>query len=221
MKKVFLITFSLLIISLLTSCNKDPINPYEGKLHVEGQVLEKGKISKPIANAMVILSEIKSDGFFEPIYFIPIDTVIADKDGNYVLERSASGLSGSYHIYASADPEQYWNRSDEPVIGENIKEGFNVKNTLFIQPYGFVKVNIKNVNPVDKNDKLGISGPWSWQFSKVYIGDNINETFIDRIIANDTVRVSYSFEKTGIALSNFEKKYFAMSHDTLKLNINY
>lgn len=218
MKQYSFLLFITLTISILFGCSKED-NPYEGKIHVEGQVLEKGKIPKPIPNAMVILSEVKVTGVFDPVYYIPLDTVLSDKDGNYVLERSANGLSGAYHIYAFADPEQYWNRSDEPVIGKNIRKGVSVNNTLFIQPYGFVKVNIKNVNPVDDDDYfiINVGTPKG----KTFLGKQVDDTYFARENGNDTITVYHDVLKTGQQYAAHKTKYFLNSHDTLKLNINY
>lgn len=218
MKQYSFLLFITLTISILFGCSKED-NPYEGKIHVEGRVLEKGKIVKPIANAMVILSEVKVTGVFDPVYYIPLDTVLSDKDGNYVLERSANGLSGAYHIYAFADPEQYWNRSDEPVIGENIRKGVSVNNTLFIQPYGFVKVNIRNVNPVAQNDIISIGG-WNG-ISESFIGSDINTEIIRKFHGNDSIKISYRIKKDTFEPIYKSESFFLISHDTLKLNINY
>ena len=219
MKKYIIIACSCLAILFSVACRKEK-NPYEGKIHAEGQVLEKGLIKKPIPNATVILYELTSEGAFQSVKFKVIDSTRTDANGKYVIERDAAGLSGSYQINARGDEAQFWNRYDEPLLGGNIIEGQKTVNTLFIQPLGFIKVHIKNVSPVDSDDGLGISGPWLSQISKAYIGSNINQYIQDKLYANDSVKVGWTIKKKGL-FTHYEKKYYALSHDTLKINIFY
>ena len=84
-------------------------------------------------------------------------------------------------------------------------KGKKTVNTLFIQPYGFIKVHIKNVSPVNSDDGLGIGGPWNGNLSKLYTGTKIDEYLFDRIIANDSVSVSWSLKREGILIQEKEK----------------
>ena len=220
MKKLyyyFIATFATGV--LLFSCHKEDPNPYQGKIHVEGQVLEKGKIANLIPNAQVVLYEVKSNGGFSSVFFSPIDTVLTDKNGNYVIDRSAAGLSGSYHIAANADPTQFYNRTDEPVQGEGIRANAKIINTLFIQPLGFLKINIRNIMPVNKDDAISIGGAWSGA-SETYIG-NTNLQLVRRVFGNDTTRIGFGIQKANQEPKYGEERKFLKSHDTLNININY
>ena len=202
-----------------SACRKEK-NPYEGKIHAEGQVLEKGLIKKPIPNATVILYELTSEGAFQSVKFKVIDSTRTDANGKYVIERDAAGLSGSYHINARGDEAQFWNRYDEPLLGGNIIEGQKTVNTLFIQPYGFIKMHLKNISPVDNQDVIVIGGSWSGA-SETHQGQNVNYPIIRRCLANDTIEVGYLVRKTGLIDKYGKEKYFLNSHDTLKINILY
>jgi hypothetical protein len=137
------------------------------------------------------------------------------------MEYNPKGESNTYHITAYADPEQYWNRADEDVIGPGIREGIKVNNTLYIRPYGFIQIHIRNIKPVDEEDLLGISGPWNQTLSKPYVGNKIDTFFTTIFHANDSISINYSYKKTGLPVFENRRSYFAKSHDTLKININY
>jgi hypothetical protein len=205
---------------LLPSCSKE--NTYKDKMYAEGRVVEKGKIQAPVAGAKVILYNTVSTQLGGTVSFVALDTVISDADGYYRMETTGAPNT-VYHIAAFGDPEQFWNRSDEPYEGNGLNYGSKNVNTLFIQPYSFVQVHVKNTKPVDEEDAIGIGGTWGNSIADevFYHGTQINESFIRRIIGNDTTKVGYEVTKLNIGTVYKSEKHFAKSHDTIKIKIDY
>jgi hypothetical protein len=203
------------------SCRKEP-NLYENRIYVEGKVVEKGKIPNPAVGVKVILYEVKSDQLLGPVSFVPIGNATTDQNGFYTIDQPGV-LNRQYHLAAEGDPERYWNREDEPITGDLPSTGRKNVTNLVIQPYGFIKVHAKNTSPVDEKDQIVIGGAWAHSISdEVFLfGTQIDETFVRRVFANDTTKVSYRIQKGNNAYVYGKQVKFLTSKDTLKININY
>jgi hypothetical protein len=78
MKKLIFISFSILIISFLASCNKA-----EDFSILEGRVIEKGS-NKPIPDAMIVIQHCGGNfGQSGGVSCSNIDTIYSDKQGNF------------------------------------------------------------------------------------------------------------------------------------------
>ena len=150
------VRYLFLFLIALVSCKEPmPELPEKYKLKdirytkIEGKVLEYGT-NKPLSYASVILQEAIYERGSGGGNYISIDTVQADAEGKYFLEfmhlPSTPTYSTAYQIYC----EENWYYSDEI----DMEKGYGHRLNLVLDPYGWIKVHVKNINPFDNKDYL-------------------------------------------------------------------
>ncbi|NOT36081.1 MAG: hypothetical protein HOP11_01745 [Saprospiraceae bacterium] len=121
---------------------------------VEGMVKEYGT-GRPIVHALVILDEGIQTGFFTGnINWYPEDSVYTDSLGHYVFEFKHKPYVSGREEYFS-----YQLRCDYPnyfgIAPKLVATSWWFKDLdLILDPYAWIKVHIKNVNPYDEHDYI-------------------------------------------------------------------
>ncbi|MBK7233867.1 MAG: hypothetical protein IPH93_16795 [Saprospiraceae bacterium] len=214
----------VLFVLLFLSCEKDNddsnIIPYANgtKSKVEGQVIEYGS-NKPIPGAKVILQEgyISGSLLSGRTVWTAIDTFVADNDGKYQFEffHKEDDFDRkelyAYEVYIEKD--QYF-----PSLEKRAHKEMWTKNLNFVlDPFAWIKVHIKNVNPFDDRDYLFTS---SHGGGGDYRGKNIDniEFHINR--GNRKVELYWNVKKNSI-FKEFSDSLYLPAHDTVPYEINY
>ncbi|MBK9631407.1 MAG: hypothetical protein IPO62_10150 [Saprospiraceae bacterium] len=209
---------------LFLSCEKDNddsnIIPYGNgtKSKLDGQVIEYGS-NKPILGAKVILQEgyISGSVLSGNSVWTAKDTFITDSDGKYQFEffhkvdDSDRKELYAYEVYIEKD--QYF-----PSLEKRAHKGMWTKNLNFVlDPYAWIKVHIKNVNPFDDRDLISIrsNGGGGDYYGKSV---SIEEIHINR--GNRKVKLSWLTIKDNIKEYKYDSLYLS-AHDTLPYEINY
>jgi hypothetical protein len=228
MKKLIFIILSVLVISFLSSCKKEVVNPYEGRVVAEGYVRQLGLKKGIVPNAKVVLYEVKTSGeFFAPVSFIPIDTAITNANGYYYIDTPVNADQSIFDLGVFAENYSSESKSlGDPNtdylkhvgLGKNIK----AREDIGLRPYSWVKVHVKKTNP---NDSTGINITGSWANSvsdAMYFNEpTVDEIFIRKILGNDSTNLSYNILKGFKYISKETPNKFAATHDTVSFLINY
>ncbi len=207
MKNAIIFLFSIL---LFACCKKD----FEG-IEIKGRITEVGS-GKPVARAKIIIEGIgHSDGFLSPGSgngFI-VDSVFTDNDGNYIFSRNDNPASGYYLIitkdkYQRAEPSRGFNN--------DVKQTFDYQ----LQPYAWVKIHLKNVNPVNEWDRIKVLGFYDPGINCIYTGSNINVYRVEKIYGNKSNLISWYSTKNNITKRD-TSLLKPPAQDTIPLDIFY
>jgi len=185
MKNAIIFLFSIL---LFASCKKD----FEG-IEIKGRITEVGS-GKPVSGAKVTIVGRGSDG--SPwlsgggISAI-VDSVFTDANGHYSY-RNVESPFGGYIILISKDKYQPAN----PPHG--FDNGFPHNFDYQLQPYAWVKIHLKNVNPFNAWDKVKVFGFFSSNINFEYDGSNIDIFRTEKILGNLSIKLTPVITKNSI-----------------------
>ena len=145
MKKVIYIIFALLLILIgLYSCRKYLLKRTTAKVYVT----EKGS-NKVVENASVALMEVDPGEFLGVPSYTLIENCMTDNNGYCEFEFKHDN-SASYEVQAKHD-SYYVNREKRSY---KVEKGKNNEIDIPLQPEAWLKVYVKNVNPVGSGDRL-------------------------------------------------------------------
>jgi len=207
MKNAIIFLFSIL---LFASCKKD----FEG-IEIKGRITEVGS-GKPVSGAKVTIVGRGSDG--SPwlsgggISAI-VDSVFTDANGHYSY-RNVESPFGGYIILISKDKYQPAN----PPHG--FDNGFPHNFDYQLQPYAWVKIHLKNVNPFNAWDVVDVLGFEDPNLNFEYTGPNIDIQRIAKIYGNKKEVLTPFITKNNI-MTWYNIELNALAHDTIPIDIFY
>ena len=146
----------------MVGCN-DPIAelPEKYKLkdsrytRIEGQVLEYGS-NKPLAGAEIFLQESIYESWSGGGNYITIDTFYSDNEGKYSIEFQHLPSTDSYNVSYQVEAHSFWYYPET----KSMEIGYGHRRNIILDPYSWIKIHIKNMNPYNLSDKMATSGPW-------------------------------------------------------------
>ncbi|MEP7194958.1 MAG: hypothetical protein ABI851_00450 [Saprospiraceae bacterium] len=215
----------IMSIFMVLSCHKSEdlsdqdIMPYGdgSRTKVDGRVFEYGS-NKPLVYCMVILQEEFHEPFSGGGIYYTIDTTYTDSIGYYVFDfkHMKKDQVYSYSYVVEAIQPLYFSG------GNSMEEGFWNKNRdIILDPYAWIKVHIKNVNPFDENDKMATSGPWGGGGNNQYhLGVKIDTFEIRRARGNRNEFVCGHWWKNKIYSIKCDSIFF-IGFDTIPYEILY
>ena len=153
----------------------------------EGQVVD-AVTGKPVAGAAVAVME-KENWNFSGGYK-QIVTTYADGDGRYSL--SFNTRDDYNYSLAGVKEGSYFTSSDYVSVKKNRKNKVNVPLT----PKAWLKMHIKNVNPVNEHDIVKIVEPGGSR--PFFRGQSIDTVFIQAVNPVFPVKIYYWSTKGGI-----------------------
>ena len=219
MKKLLFIPLSILIISFLESCKKDPVIL---PTVVNGQVLEQGS-NKPIEGVKVVLMEGAYNGIGSGTYsFYPVDTFLTDKDGKYNYEHKIPFDKKTYELWYFKD--KYFDINN---ISENdriTRIEYNKTKSITTKMFPFAWVSVRLLNLENKYNYIYFTGIIEGSNSdKVFIGKSTNTVFNKKVKGNVKLPLFWNVrdtDKLGIEES-FYDTIFVKKLDTLFYQIKY
>lgn len=207
MKKhiVLLIPFIL----LLVQCHKEPTSTF---IKMSGKVLEYGT-NKPIANAKVGIYE-EGGEFLGATWTRLLDTTRTDANGFYYFDKPNLDKGSSFFIAATANKYYAYDPNSYLITGQVV-----TNNDIVLDPFAWIKVHVKNVNPFDDRDSIFLDGIVG-TLSGIHIGNNVDLNYVNTIRGNRPMEASWTIIKNNI------RKIYAdtlriNAHDTLKYQIFY
>mgnify|MGYP001210712572 CR=1 FL=1 len=210
MKNAIIFFFSIL---LFAACKKD----FEG-IEIKGRITEVGS-GKPVAGAKVFIIGIgPGDGFLSPGNGNEsiVDTVFSNENGDYRFRREDSPFGG-YRIIIKRD--KYQDKYPSRGIDWHSVNTFDIQ----LQPYAWVKIHLKNVNPVNESDWVEFFGSFARSIStadNIYMGMNVDKIIYEPTYGNYKILIYYKYIKSNIKYSD-SIEVFTPAHDTIPLDIFY
>jgi hypothetical protein len=198
---------------LMARCTKD--NEANATIKVSGKVLQVGTL-KPIVNAKVFLiNETPTGGPLSGTTSSSIvDTVRTDANGFYVIDKTGIDKNGSYIVTATAD--KYFKYDPSKYLTAN---NVFVGQDIVLDPHAWIKIHVKNQNPVDSNDRI-LFGNTIGDLIGSYTGKNVELNYINRCPGNTKLFASWGVLKNGAWVS-FKDTITVPAHDTLIYQILY
>ena len=182
--------FTFLLIG--ASCNKET-----GPTFVSGTVQDKTTFTG-VDNANVGLFEYDDESAFG-LSGTLLDEVYSDASGNFTFNFTARK---GYSYYVQAIKEQYWNDQSNNVTFIDVLGGTS-NIDVYLQPDGYLKLHIKNVNTYNNLDYISIS-----DFGSFY-GNEVDTIVVGLALGNAENRIVWGVVINGIppAENNIELLY--------------
>jgi hypothetical protein len=213
-KHIFVLLVPLLF--SMASCERKPLN--RTFIDVRGQVLEI-VTQKPIANALVAIYE-EGGEFLGSSWTRLLDSTRTDANGFYRFNKPDLDNGSTFTLSAVAKKYYVFDAISNRT---NFETGKVVTNcNLILEPYAWIKVHVKNVNPFDENDLILLDqlvSPWGGTHS--YLGMRVDTTYNRQIGGNINQRVLWISKKNGISTRYFDSAFVVPAHDTISLPIHY
>jgi hypothetical protein len=221
MKNTSSIIFILLLFFLtFSSCDKKSVEPDDSifigdSTRVEGQVLEYGTL-KPLPHTMIIIEEGENSGFGGSTSWYPYDTIYSDANGyySYRFKQESSIQSGgnttAFSYQMVVIKEKYFKPSDILIA----KKYYTKNKNIILDPFAWIKVHVKNVNPFDDNDYCLIGGGGD------YFGIQIDTIEYILRFGNRRDILVWHINKNKIK-SRLQDSIFVPAHDTVPYEILY
>jgi hypothetical protein len=206
MKKYFFVLVSFGF--LMVQCRKESNN----FVKVSGKVLEFGS-NKPIANAKVAVYE-EGGAFLGSTWTKLVDSTHTDANGFYRIEKSNIDNASSFYVAAAANKYYTFDPTKYVATGQDV-----MNNDIVLDPFAWIKVHVKNVNPFDDKDKIGL-GNGIGTLQIFHIGKNIELNHVNKLKGNSPITIDWSVTKNGI-LKEFRDTIKISAQDTLKYEILY
>ena len=218
-KNTFLLFTIVLMISLLTSCKKDPLDEIgKDEARMYGKIVEKGS-KKPIKGARVYLRNCKCI-FLGGCNCQVIDSLTTDDTGSYDFTYKYDGFDGhSFDIFVRV-PEGFRQDNSPATLTPNTHDVVNYD--VEIIPRAWVKVHVKNIKPFDEFDKIWISGiVWNnLAGTHQYYGKTTDIFLKTEVIGNENETIAWEITKNNI-LRRKDTTFYAIGHDTTYFEILY
>jgi hypothetical protein len=211
----------LLLFTAILSCHKDPLCELDkDEARLQGYALEKGT-KKPVEGVRLYLTNCVSSlqfGSFPTCTVI--DSTKTDKNGYYSFTYKYKGKydGSSFDLRANVS-DSYYKRGRFETIGptDHLIWDYNLE----LIPKAWVKVHIKNVNPFNDADKIGISGLTNIASDNVFYGSKV-DTLIKSSdnIGNDSLGIGILVTKNKISTFKIKKVYL-IGLDTVSCDLFY
>jgi len=196
-------TIAAVLLTALAACSKD-----DGIHTWEGKVLEYGTM-KPVPGAAVYLIEAKGS-ILGPTIKSVVDSTLSDINGyfkfTFEFNPYISEISGKAH--------NYFDGSD--VIGSTK----NTNKDLILDPYAWLKVNVKNIDPVSDDDAITLRSDNC--NNKLFKGQHVDDFYICTYPGNRSGELRYTVTKIGKGVQVWHSIDFQVgSRDTTEIFIEY
>ncbi len=196
---------ALLVLIVFSSCRKEGST---GPRIWEGRVLEYGS-DKPVAGARVYLWEGSSEWWGQSSEY-RIDSTESAADGSFRFSYERVG-GRYYRITGGAD--QYY-------PGEAFLERTSsTRADLVLDPYAWVRIHVKNVNPVNENDFLSLNTNSCSE--RAFLGMSVDQFTVCQYRGNREYSFIYSTVRAGKGDENRTFEFSTGAIDTLEYELFY
>ena len=207
MKTISILTAAILIILTSFSCRKDtPMTDVSGTIKAYGT-------ESPIANARVYLTDCISLGGLGGVDCgVTKDSMLSDANGNYEFNFQADD---GHFYWINVKAEGYYKGSSTT----NVLEDRITTLDVTLDPEAWLKLHVKNVNPVDESDKVryNVYGMVGWES---LFGSQVDETFYIPYLGNRYNPILWKVTKNGTMTEHQDSIYY-IGLDTVSFDIFY
>jgi hypothetical protein len=207
MKKPFFILLVPLLF-LLAQCRKEPLSDTTS---VEGTVMEFGT-KKPMPNVLVYVRKLVSASGWTEQWELQ-DSTRTDANGQYRISFKPENLT--YQVMLKR-PALYAGGYSGKLLGSGKKE----LQDFVLNPPGWLKIRVQNVNPFNARDTI-----WFWgtdMGGALYMGTDVDKIYTPAPDGkgNRFNHLIYYSSKNGIA-SEKHDSFYCKAHDTTFIHIKY
>ena len=201
-------TYLLLITVLLfiSACRKSEAP--DSKTSIRGHLLEYGT-EAPLANVKIYLGSCEG-GLLEPLYCSTIDSFYTDENGYFDYETNAESVD-----LCTFEPVDGYYPIGNYVINRGVNEF-----TQYADPEAWLELHVKNVDPVNGEDNIRISGSWAGGSPEDNFGTNIDFIKAEKVRGNRDTKINWWVTKQGTT-TVFRDTILISSHDTVFYEILY
>jgi hypothetical protein len=154
----------------------------------------------------------------EGVGFVLLDRTVSNADGWYQLEGDFT-LGEIQYLYLSQTPDLHRPFRDDGYKHLKVKSGGVQKVDIEIQPYSWVNIHFKNVEPCNQYDVISFTGGLG-SVERIY-GDDTDEFFLWRTTGNKEVVFNYNTLKCYCTHS-FESSFgYVAAFDTVDFEVFY
>ena len=192
------------------SCGKP--KPVDPSTRIEGRIMDRGT-EIPLANWRVRFIEVTYNGLFSNPSKRVVQSTNSDAKGQFSFDFQWTDESKDFEVDAvPSDLEKYYIL---PFVQGRVGRGQTNKVDLLMQPYGWVKYQVKNTNPFDDRDTIRC-------YAGMFTGKNVDKTAFDKTLKawNQPDSIGWSVVKNNI-LTRYVKPITIVPHDTVTFEINY
>ena len=203
--KKYLFLF-ILFSCLVASCVKDPPTTFEAT--VKGRVLEvDSEVGIPNMTVKLVEEDYTPTGSPKRT---TLKTVKTDAQGNYQFTYTRQTILNYDVVAVNSSPD--YNEYTQAVLIPNGES--NVVN-VFLSPFGWLEVHVKNVSPVGLEDVLNFN-------YGIFVGKNVDTIIVAKEVSSKTLQrpIGIRITKNGVVTSRIVNVTIP-PHDTAKLNIFY
>jgi hypothetical protein len=170
------------------------------------QTLVNSETLKPIEGMKVYLKKTGNDASKS----LTIDSVITNKNGYYAFD--VFSISENREYYTDFAPNLYTR-----------DKGYNISKVFYLAPYSWLKVHVKNEQPIDENDKIEIDH-YPYHSETILKGKNIDTSYIlpisyDYHYNEIQTLISVSTKSGKVNMQHI--KFTLKSFDTTAVEIKY
>ncbi len=176
---------------------------------VRGYLLEYGT-EDPLPDVAVYLQE--CGGEFGSFGCWTVDTFYTNDEGFFYHEFQHE--SPSYQVSFSRLSDYYEVRE---II---LNTGKSNERIRYADPYAYIMLHIKNIDPYNIGDYIEYSGGWAGGSSMPLVGESIDSFILKDVMGNRTQFVNWWVTKDGQS-QNFSDTLYCPAHDTMLFEIFY
>jgi hypothetical protein len=214
-KHIFVLLVPLLF--SMAQCKKEPLNA-PVPTTVKGKVLEADSdIGLPDINVKLIQLSF-SDDFLAPPTKTVVQRTKTDAAGNYSFDYINDYINFAYEVEAYGFPTNYAVDPVNRLVNRTSSKRGEPQNwvvDLPVRAFGWLKIHVKNVNPVGREDRF------IFDYGR-FAGVNVDTTIVTKVYGSKTLvrYIGMSIIKNGIETGK-TIPIITPPHDTTKLDIFY
>jgi hypothetical protein len=218
MKKSFLILLVPLLIGSTCCKKEEPSNPYPlGEYTIiKGKVLEFGT-HKPIPNAQVLIMGFSQKEIWGPTTSRPMDTVFSKADGSYEAKfkhEEADDFQCHVKVHNYYDGRD----SGNPFIWRGRENNID----CILDPFAWIQIHVKNVNPVNGINYISFIGGKGWGNDGIsFDGRDIDTIVTHRVAGNQIIGIYGRIEKTGQNKVLINDSIYCKGQDTTFFKLHF
>ncbi len=198
-----------LVCLFFSSCRKADSDETEFT-HIRGYVLEYGT-EEPLEGVKMYLQEVGGE-VLGSITFSTVDSFYTDDSGYF--EYSFEDDYTSAFTYSFEEVPGYYDLGFRDVNNQKVNE-----HTHYADPFAWLELHLKNVNPIDGSDKIRFThqySPFSWQ--DIY--GPADSTLVWQIKGNYESYLIWKVTKAGTT-TEYRDTFAIPAHDTTYYQIQY
>jgi hypothetical protein len=147
-----------------------------------------------------------------------LDKTVSNADGWFQLEGDFD-KSKSHYLFTLDNPEKHFAFDTKGYNHLQVKSGGVQSVDINFDPYCWVNIHFKNINPCNQNDVLRFTGNHS--NSEAIYGALVDAYYLFQIAGNRELLFSYGINKCGVGENFLDTIGYVSAFDTVDFEVFY